>query len=345
MKEIDADNKKILILHTGGTFGMDFGKDDSVKISSTEFLTKLLLQVPELSSLAQIDLKILCNIDSSDAGSELWSKIVNTIHTSWNDFDGFVVIHGTDTMAWSASAVAFFLEGLTKPIVFTGSQRPLSALRNDARVNIIDSVELATYGVPEVMLCFDSKVHRATRVTKYSNEHLYAFKSFNSSLVGSFGVNFKLNKKIIKSIISPIKRHAPVLNTSLNPNIISLLCVPSMELNDSFISSILQNSKGIIIQGFGSGNLPIQNESWQKLCKNALDKKIPVVMSTQCESGSVSLNLYENGKVYAALGLISALDMTFEAASIKLMVMLGRDISFEKRHEFFSTSLAYECSN
>lgn len=337
--------KKILILHTGGTFGMTIEQEHAVIDNSAHFLKGLLQYVPELTSLAEIKVKILCNIDSSNATSALWIDIANAICECWNDFDGFVVIHGTDTMAWSTSALAYFLEGLTKSVVFTGSQRPLAALRNDARANIIDSVELATYGIPEVMLCFDSKVHRATRVTKYSNEHLYAFKSYNSPLIGRFGVNFKLNKKIAQSILPEIKRHPPSLNMALNSNITSLICVPSVKLSQEFMTSILKTSLGIIIQGFGTGNLPTDNESWHKLCEDAYNQQIPVIMSTQCDSGYVSLDLYENGKIYADLGVISALDMTFEAASVKLMIMLGRSIAFEKRHEFFSTPLAFECSS
>lgn len=343
MSSIKTHLKNILILHTGGTFGMDIDAEFPTLKSSRHLLNDLLEAVPELSSLASIEIKVLCNIDSSNATPDLWINIANTIYKSWDKFDGFVIIHGTDTMAWGTSALAYFLEGLTKSVVFTGSQRPLSLLRNDARVNIIDSVELATYGIPEVMLCFDSKVHRATRATKYSNEHLYAFKSYNSALIGRFGVNFKLNKKIAKSVIPAEKRLPPSLETSINSNIASLICVPGVILTPQFIASITEYSAGLIIQGFGTGNLPTENQSWRHLCKKAYDKKIPVVMSTQCESGYVTLNLYENGKIYEDLGVISSLDMTFEAASIKLMIMLGRNIPFEKRHEFFSTPLAHEC--
>ena len=338
---MNNEMKKILILHTGGTFGMDMEKKSVSIQNSSHLLNPLLRHVPEISAIAQIEIQIICNIDSSNATEQLWIDIANAIKENWTQFDGFVVIHGTDTMAWSTSALAYMLEGLTKSVVFTGSQRPLKALRNDARANIIDAVELATYGFPEVMLCFDSKVHRATRATKYSNEHLYAFQSYNSPLMGRFGVNFKVNKRLSKPI-DELKRRPPSLNLKINTNIATLTCVPGVVLNQSFIQSILEDSSGIIIQGFGSGNLPTENSSWLDLCKGALDRKIPVVMSTQCESGSVCLSLYENGKVFADLGVISALDMTFEAASVKLMVMLGRKIPFERRLEFFSLPIAFE---
>lgn len=336
--------KRVLILHTGGTFAMVLGGGHSASKQSPHLLDNLLQRVPELSLLAEIHLKVLCNIDSSDANIELWKLLATSITENWSDFDGFVVIHGTDTMAWTATALAFFLQGLTKPIVFTGSQRPITALRSDARINMIDAVELATHGIPEVLICFDSKVHRAARATKYSNEHLYAYKSYNAPTLGSFGVNIKFNHKVLKSILPRIKRHPPIINSFADGNIISLLCVPGALPSQAFCDALLSSANGIIIQGFGAGNLPIASNNWLELCKKALSKQIPVIISTQCESGAVSLDLYENGRLFSDLGVISSMDMTFEATSIKLMVMLGRKILFEKRHEFFSTPLAFECS-
>ncbi|WP_158999597.1 asparaginase [Pigmentibacter ruber] len=338
--------KKVLIIHTGGTFAMVLGSGQTAtKQHSSNLLENLLQQIPELASLAEIDLKVICNIDSSDVTIDIWKLLAKTIFESWSQCDGFVVVHGTDTMAWTASALAFFLGGLTKPVVFTGAQRPLTALRSDARMNMIDAVELATHGIPEVMICFDSKVHRATRATKYSNEHLYAYKSYNSPKIGSFGVNIKLNKKVLNSILPEAKRHAPSINSEINGNITSLMCVPGAIPSLTFIDGLLSSTEGIIIQGFGAGNLPISGKIWLELFERALDRKIPIVISTQCESGSVDLQLYENGRRFAALGGISALDMTFEAASVKLMIMLGRKIPFEKRQSFFATPLAFECQS
>lgn len=337
--------KRVLILHTGGTFAMVLGSGKTAaKQQSPHLLENLLQKIPELSSLADIDLKVVCNIDSSDVNIAIWHQLANAIQQNWQHFDGFVVVHGTDTMAWTATALAFILEGLTKPVVFTGAQRPLTALRSDARVNMIDAVELATHGIPEVLICFDSKVHRATRATKYSNEHLYAYRSYNSPIIGSFGVNIKINKKILKTILPEAKRHPPVINVAANGNITSLLCVPGALPSQAFIDALLASTDGIIVQGFGAGNLPMAEKNWLELFERALDRQIPIVISTQCESGAVDLNLYENGRQFKALGAISALDMTFEAASVKLMIMLGREIPFEKRHTFFATPLAYECS-
>lgn len=336
--------KNICILHTGGTFGMAAGVSYE-EGHPNPMLGQLLAGIPELASLAHIQVQVLCNIDSSNASSEIWLSIVNAIVEQWDQFDGFVVIHGTDTMAWTTAAVAYLLEGLTKPVVFTGSQRPLRLMRNDARANIIDAVELATIGIPEVVLCFDSKVHRATRLTKYSNEHLYAFKSYNSPLLGRFGVNFKLNAKIASPIVPLPKRVPPFVRPFFNTNIAVLTGVPGMALSQTYTQTLLNTAQGIVLRGFGTGNLPTREPSWVDFCQAALEKEIPVVMTTQCQSGFVALGMYENGQAYASVGVISGKDMTFEAASIKLMIMLGRQVPFQDRQEFFQTPLAFECSS
>lgn len=334
--------KNILILHTGGTFGMQLKSGTAVPQASHNLLNDLLTAIPELAQIAQIELQILCNIDSSDATEALWIQLAKTIAQHWEQFDGFVIIHGTDTLAFTATALSFFLGDLTKSVVLTGSQRPLSALRNDARANMIDSVELATHGIPAVLVCFDSKVHLGTRVSKYSNEHLHAFCSDNAPLVAKIGVNFKIRPQIVKKLNKmPDSFSPPKLNLAIFPNIISLSCVPGSDLPAEFVRSLLGSFQGVLLQGFGAGNLPLNH--WLKFCEAARTQKIPVVLASQCRSGTVSLEAYENGRAFARLGVISAKDMTFEAASVKLMVMLGRGVPFAQRHQFFSTPLAHEC--
>lgn len=337
--------KNILILHTGGTFGMQLGSGQTAQQTSPSLLNNLLTAIPELAQLAQIQLQVLCNIDSSDATSDLWIRLAKTIAQNWEQFDGFVIIHGTDTLAFTAAALSYFLGGLTKSVVLTGSQRPLSALRSDARANMIDSVELATHGIPAVMVCFDSKVHLGTRVTKYSNEHLHAFCSDNVPLVAKIGVNFKIRPQILKSLGKPPHLLSPPkLNLAIFPNIISLLCAPGVQLPAEFAQSVLSSFHGILLKGFGAGNLPLKGDrSWLELCEAAAAQNIPVVLASQCRSGTVSLEAYENGRAFARLGVISAKDMTFEAASVKLMVMLGRGVPSTQRHQFFSTPIAHEC--
>lgn len=330
--------KKVLVLHTGGTFGMVLPEKGGTKLQPSKFLKDLFTYVPELSELAQLKVEVLCNVDSSDVGPAEWSLIANSLVKNYNSFDGFVVIHGTDTMAYSATAVSFFLSQFKKPVVFTGSQRPLAQLRNDARANIVDSVELATMGMPEVMICFHSQVHLATRASKFSNEHLLAFRSINSEPIGSFGVKYSGLKNISKSI-----KGKPSIDTRINSKIMSIDCLPGVRLSDEIIDGLLKTCNGIVIRGFGAGNLPICT-SWKRLCAQALSLKVPVVMGSQCASGKVELEAYENGRIFKKLGVISSNDMTLESMTLKLMIMLGREVPFIKRQSFFNAPLAGECA-
>lgn len=337
------NKKRVLLIHTGGTFGMEKGRPFLSRAKSKEYLGTLTSRMPELSEMANLSLAIHSNLDSSDVKPEEWKSLAELIVSEWDSFDGFVIIHGTDTMAFTASALAFFFQGLTKPVVLTGSQLPISELRTDARANIMDSIELATLGYPEVMICFDSRVHRGTRASKYSNEHLQAFRSLNSQPLGSFGVHFTHNKKALKPPRSDFNRPAPRCDARISSNVIILDCVPGASLPVELINSVVDKCEGVVLRGFGSGNLPLIENSWLKLCEKALQKKTPVVMATQCVSGRILLDAYENSRAYRDAGVISSEDMSFEALTVKLMVMLGRKIPFDKRHKFFSTPIANEC--
>jgi L-asparaginase len=336
--------QRLLLIHTGGTFGMRTeSESERVVPSSNGYLTELLNRVPELEKLADLQLQVLCNIDSSDMTPATWVKLCETIVGEWERFDAFVIIHGTDTMAYTASALSFFMSGLTKSIVLTGSQRPLSELRSDARSNLIDAVELATVGIPEVMICFDSQVHRGTRATKYSSEHLQAFRANNQALLGTFGVHFNVNRLLAAAPFPTSLRAAPQVDTRLSSDIVVLDCVPGMSLPSDLIEALVASAKGLVLKGFGSGNLPVASSDWLRLCERAQEQAIPVVMASQCHSGTVSLDAYANGRAFAERGVISGGDMSFESLVVKLMVMLGRGVPFSKRQEFFLAPLAEEC--
>jgi L-asparaginase len=336
--------QKILILHTGGTFAMTWSAAGNHIISDSEYLNDLTHKVPEILDIADVKVEVLCNVDSSDIGLPQWELIANTILARWVQFDGFVIIHGTDTLAFTASALSFFLSRLTKTIVLTGSQRPLSERRNDARANLIDSVELACTGIPEVLLCFDGLVHRGVRATKKSNEHLHAFESPNAPVLAEFGVHFRTKKSQMKPHFLTSERAAPLLDCRANCNIASLTALPGMSLSQKICETLTEEFQGLIIVAFGSGNLSLQENGFLRLAEIAFAKKIPLVMASQCRTGSVQLNAYESGQNYAQLGVMSAFDMTIEAASVKLMVLLGRQIAFEDRHSFFYQPLASELS-
>jgi L-asparaginase len=338
-------NKKlprVLVLHTGGTFAMVLDPKHQATTQDKNALDALHLQVPELSRLADIELELVSNIDSSDVDAKLWSRLATIIHDAWEKFDGVVIIHGTDTMAYTASALSFFLAGLTKPVVLTGSQRPLSELRTDARANIIDAVELATMGYPEVMVCFDSVVYRGSSVTKRSSEHLHAFASQHMPALGHFGVHFSVNQNLIKAPVAVARRHRPSVDTRVCENIFVLDVVPSAPLAPELKDALLQHYKGILLRGFGVGNLPLSNQCWLNLAEAASQKNIPLVIGSQCQTGSIDLQSYENGRAFARHGAISGHNMSLECMTLKLMVMLGRNTPFESRHEFFATPLASE---
>jgi L-asparaginase len=341
---------RILLLHTGGTFGMELqveegNKPGRTRRGPTEYLSALSRRVPELERLAAIDVRVLFNLDSSDLGPEQWRLIATSIVEAWDDFDGFVVVHGTDTMAFTACALAFFLSGLTKPVVLTGSQRPLSELRSDARTNLIDAVELAASGIPEVLVCFDGLVHRGARATKYSNEHLQAFRSPNSGPLGAFGVHFRLSRKRARRPLPRLARTPPLLDTRVGDGVVSLDALPGCSLPARVREAVVASARGIVLRGFGAGNLPMDEVlGWLDLCEAATAAGVPVVMSTQCLAGRVSLDAYENGRAFRDRGVIPGDDMTFEALSLKLMVFLGRAVPFAARHEFFKTPLALETS-
>lgn len=334
---------KVLVLHTGGTFAMVLDPKQHAAKQDQNILASLLARVPELTQLADIELKIVSNIDSSDVDTHLWIQLAQVINDHWDQFDGCVIIHGTDTMAYTACALSFFLAGLTKPIVLTGSQRPLSELRTDARANIIDAVELATSGHPEVMVCFDSVVYRGSRVTKRSSEHLHAFASQHMPALGHFGVHFSINHALIKAPVARAQRHKPSLDARINSSVCVLDVIPGSPISSQMIHVLLENYRGLILRGFGVGNLPIRNFCWLELVEAATAKEIPLVIASQCQTGTIDLQSYENGRAFAQRGAISGHNMGLECLTLKLMILLGRNTPFEARDEFFATPLAAEC--
>ncbi|NBX17146.1 MAG: asparaginase [Proteobacteria bacterium] len=336
-------NSKVLILHTGGTFAMALDPQQQADRQDQAFLSSLATRVPELQEIAEIELEVICNIDSSDVDCTLWQKLATAIYERWDRFDGCVIIHGTDTMAYTASALSFFLAGLTKPVVLTGSQRPLAELRTDARANIIDAVELATSGHPEVMVCFDSVVYRGSQVTKRSSEHLHAFAAQHSAPLGHFGVHFNVNRSLMRPVVARAQRHKPSLDLKINPDIFVLDVIPAAPLTRETITVLTGCYKGFIVRGFGVGNLPLKNQCWLEFAEAATACGLPLVIASQCQTGTIDLNSYENGRALAQRGAMSGHNMSLECLSVKLMVMLGREIPFAQRHDFFETSLAGEC--
>jgi L-asparaginase len=311
--------------------------------------SKLLHSIPELKLLdCKIDTFSFENpIDSSNMNPEHWTEIACSIENNYEKFDGFVVLHGSDTMSYSASALSFMLENLSKPIIFTGSQLPIGDLRTDAKENLITAIQIASLqenGQPlinEVCLYFEYKLYRGNRTTKISAEHFNAFASPNYPHLVESGVNLTLNKHLF---LPTHNNDNLIVHTRLDNRVAIIKMFPGM--SESVLSTILAISdlKGVILETYGAGNAP--TEDWfLDLIKKAIDKGLHIVNVTQCSGGSVDMGKYETSTVLKNLGVVSGKDITTEAAIAKLMYLLGHNILPQEDFKtVFETSLRGEIS-
>ncbi len=334
----------ILIIYTGGTIGMvrDY-KSNVLKAFDFDNLKK---NIPELNLInCKIDtISFDEPLDSSNIHPDDWVKIATIIEDNYDNFDGFVVLHGSDTMSYTASAISFMFENLSKPIIFTGSQLPIGDLRTDAKENLITSIQIAAsqiYGKPivtEVCLYFEYKLYRANRTTKINAEHFEAFSSPNYPALAESGVHLKFNHDLL---LKPINLEKLIVRKNLDNNIAILKIFPGITLAvvESFFNT--KGLKGVILETYGSGNAPT-SEWFLKLLQNALSKGIYIVDVTQCVGGSVILGQYETSLQLQELGLISGYDITTESAVAKMMYLLGLELSTPKFRELFMTSLRGE---
>ncbi len=284
-------------------------------------------------------------MDSSDIGPEIWIKIAEIIVSNYEEFDGFVVLHGTDTMAYTASALSFMLENLSKPVIFTGSQLPIGVLRTDGKENIITSLEIAAAKnenslpmVPEVCIYFENRLYRGNRTTKINADNFNAFHSANYPALAKVGVQIRYNFEAIRY---PSNDKPLSLKTKFNNNIAILKLFPGM--NRAFIDSILgiKGLRAVIIETFGSGNAPA-DEWFIKRISNAIEGGILVLDVTQCSYGSVELGLYETSRKLSEAGVISGYDITTEAATTKMMLLLGQGFSAEQLIFLLNSSIRGE---
>ncbi len=310
--------QRVLILQTGGTLMMrpDPGEPDRVNVDP-EAGARLLREVPDLERLADVDVLPLFNLDSSDVGPEHWMRIQAAVRQRYDAYDGFVVVHGTDTMAYTASALSFALRGLGKPVVLTGSQVPLAALRSDARRNLVNAVELATMPIPEVGIAFGDRLFRGNRATKTSIGDFDAFTSPNHPPLARIGLHIEVG-----ACLAPDPAGMPPC-AGFDPRVQVLHVFPGMPIA-WWMRLAEADVRAVVVQGFGSGNVPVRGASDLRpvfaACREA---GIPVVMTSHAAYDSVDLDTYANGRAARDLGVLSGGDLTLEAALVKTMYLLA----------------------
>ena len=314
-------SKKICFIYTGGTIGMV--KSEAGYVPQKDYLRGEMEQIPDLhrEGMPAWDLiEFDTLLDSSNIAAAEWNRIGKTIEARYDRYDGFVVLHGTDTMAYTASALSFMLEGLNKPVVFTGSQIPIGIVRSDAQENIVSAAMIASDGrCTEVSLCFGGVLMRGNRATKISADEMVAFDSPNDTHLASLGINIRYHTSALLTpgnglCFQPLAEDIPIAVLKVFPGI-------QFDLFDGIMTERL---KGLVLEGFGAGNVPQNDQHLLPLLQKAADHGTVIVVCTQCLKGSAMIGAYEVSRALKDAGAVNGADLTVEAAVTKLYYLFSK---------------------
>ncbi len=338
----DQPKAKVLIIYTGGTLGMDYDENGSLQPCGFD---QILRRAPVAKEL-HINLSVISfetPIDSSKVELGHWQNMAEVIYEHYDEFDGFLILHGTDTMAYSASALSFMLEGLNKPVIFTGAQLPIASPRSDAQENLVTSLEIASDkkdGKPiitEVCIFFNNVLLRGNRSKKVESERFDAFESENFPVLAKAGIAIEYQWSYLRPFADQVLK----LNTAMDPAIVVLKLFPG--LNASTVEHIIQAPlvKGIILESYGAGNVP--HENWfLDLLKSGVDSGKLILNISQCNGGRVLHGKYQTSGALNRIGVLSGADLTTEAATTKMMYALGQYSSSSDQKTCLTTSIRGE---
>jgi len=330
---------KILIINTGGTIGMV--KTENGYVPNLDKFHENLSKMPELSASSICDwdiIDMLPLLDSSNMTVEDWNRIGELISSNYNSYDGFVILHGTDTMAYTASALSFMMENLGKPVIITGSQIPICEIRSDGKDNIIAAMLIASEGiVNEVCIYFRGELLRGNRAIKYSADGFMAFKSPNAPALAQAGIAINYNEGIL------LPKPADAFNFQRLENVpIGVIKVfPGIQF-DLFSNIMTESLKGVVIETFGAGNIPSSAKSLLPIIEKAFANGTVVTVCTQCPQGTVLLGTYETSNALKSAGAISGKDMTTEAAIAKMYYLFSKGYDTKTICRLMETSLRGE---
>lgn len=342
---MSASATSVLLIYTGGTIGM-IENTETGALENFNF-EQLQKHIPELRRFEfRIDsYQFDPPIDSSDMDPDAWRRLVRVISDHYDSYNGFVILHGTDTMAFTASALSFMLEGLSKPVILTGSQLPIGVLRTDGKENLMTSIEIAAACdkdgeplIPEVCIFFENHLMRGNRTTKMNAENFNAFRSFNYPVLATAGIHIKYNLNLCLQVSKASKLKPHFL---LDTKVATLKIFPGIEENIVKTLFQLDELKAIVLETYGSGNAP-RKEWFIQLLREASSRGVVIVNVTQCSAGSVEMERYGNGYQLLQAGVVCCHDSTTESALTKLMFLLGHNYSPQKVRRLMETPLVGE---